>query len=335
MITLPWRRGLLRLRIDRSRVSAEAVELGAITWAGEATYADHVDLADTIARLASEAPPHRRWLTAELARPPVQVRTLTDLPPVKPLALRALVAHQAARFFRRNGQPLVTDATWVASGTVHVARAAAVEEPLLEAIAAGARGAGLVLEAVVPSGESAALTLLPTSERARRERAGRRRLRRLAVTTAVTWLLTAALFVARLAWERRAVDLELARYQQPLSAVLAARRELRDAEATVSALTTAERLRGRSMAALVAITRALPDSAVLTSLAWSADGTGVLSGSARRAADVVASLDRAAAVLAPRLEGPLVRETFGGREWERFTIAFGERGAGSRERGIP
>jgi len=335
MITPPWRRGLLRLRIDRSRVWAEAVELGAVSWAGEATYGDHADLANTIARLASEAPPHRRWLTVELDRPPVQVRALTGLPPVKPPALRALVAHQAARFFRRNGQPLVTDATWVVNRTVRVARAVAVEEPLLEAIAAGARGAGLVLEAVVPAGESASLTLLPTSERARRERAARRRLRRLTVTTAVTWMLMVALLITRMAWERRTVDQELARLRQPLSVVLAARHELRDAEATVNAVTAAERLRGRSMAVLVAITRALPDSAVLTSLTWSADGTGVLSGSARRAADVVASLDRAAAVLAPRLEGPVVQETFGGRAWERFTIAFGEQGAGSRERGIP
>src|SRR3989442_948656 len=166
MITLLWRRGLLRLRIDRSRVWAEAVELGAVSWAGKATYGDHADLADTIARLASEAPPHRRWLTVQLDRPPVQVRTLTDLPPVKP----------------------------------------------------------------------------------------------------------AALFIARRGWERRAVDKELVRLRQPLSVVLAARHELRDAEATVNAVTAADRLRGRSMAALVAITRALPDSAVLTILAWSADG---------------------------------------------------------------
>src|SRR2546425_2431828 len=223
MITPPWRRGLLRLRIDRSRVWAEAVELGAVSWAGEATYGDHADLANTIARLASEAPPHRRWLTVELDRPPVQVRALTGLPPVKPPALRALVAHQAARFFRRNGQPLVTDATWVVNRTVRVARAVAVEEPLLEAIAAGARGAGLVLEAVVPAGESASLTLLPTSERARRERAARRRLRRLTVTTAGAWVVTPGLVLARPAWGGRAGGPETAPLQPPPSPVLAGR----------------------------------------------------------------------------------------------------------------
>src|SRR2546422_2086538 len=45
-----------------------------------------------------------------------QMRTLTDLPPVKPRALRALVAHQASRFFRCNGHALVTDATWIENG---------------------------------------------------------------------------------------------------------------------------------------------------------------------------------------------------------------------------
>ena len=40
------------------------------------------------------------------------------------------------------------------------------------------------------------------------------------------------------------------------------------------------------------VTGALPDSGVVTSLAWSANGIGVLVGSARRATDVLARLDR-------------------------------------------
>ncbi len=139
-------RALLRLRIGRSTLRAESVRRGTVTWTAEATYADVVELADAIARLAAEAP-ERCWRVAvRLERPPVQVRTLGDLPPVKSRELRALVAHQAGRFFRRNGHPLVTDATWLGEGPGRVAKVAAVEEPLVEAIAAGARAAGLWLE---------------------------------------------------------------------------------------------------------------------------------------------------------------------------------------------
>jgi hypothetical protein len=198
-----------------------------------------------------------------------------------------------------------------------------VEEPFVEAIAAGARAAGLWLEAITPADAVGRLTLLPLVERESRERAARGRTRRVAVATATLWLGVGVLFLARLAWERRTVDRELAALQQPLAAVLAARRELREAEQTLDAVTAAERDRGRSLAVLAAVTAALPDSSVLTSLAWSGDGPGVLAGAARRATDVVARLDRVSALAGVRLEGALVREPLAGREWERFTILFG------------
>ena len=67
----------------------------------------------------------------------------------------------------------------------------------------------------------------------------------------------------------------------------------------------------------------LPDSAVLTSVSWKEDGSLVLSGAARQAAQVLARLERVTRVGAPpAFEGPVVREAVAGREWERFTIAF-------------
>jgi len=74
---------------------------------------------------------------------------------------------------------------------------------------------------------------------------------------------------------------------------------------------------------LAAVTRALPDSSVLTSLAWSVDGSGVIVGAARRAADVMARLDRLGTLPGARLGGPVVREQIAGKEWDRFTILFG------------
>ncbi len=332
MLRLLRPRVTLHLRVGRSTLRAEAVEHGSVTWAGEAPYSALAELSDAIARLAAEAPARCRGLVVALERPPVQVRTLAELPPVKPRELRAVVAHQAGRFFRRNGHSLVTDATWTGEGEARVARAAAVEELLVEAIAAGARAAGLWLETVALADDPAALALLPRSERESRERAARSRTRRLAVTTCGLWLVAGALFLGRLAWERRAVERELAGLRQPVAAVLAARRELRDAEATISAMSAAERERGRSIAVLAGVTGALTDSSVLTSLTWTPDGTGVLSGAARRATDVMARLDRVGALGGVRLEGPVVREAVAGREWERFTVLFGrEEGRGKRE----
>jgi len=323
----------LRLRVGRSTLRAEIVEQGSVTWRGEAPYSAPSDLADAIARLAAEAPHGCRRLTVMLEHPPVQLRTLADLPPVKPPLLTALVAQQAGRFFRKNGQPLVTDAVWCGEGGNRVARAAAVEEPLVEGVVAGARAAGLWLETIATADERATLVLLPHSEQAARERRARRHTRRLALTAIATWLTAGSLFCARLAWERRAVARELAVLQKPLAAVLDARRELRDAEATLTAITNAESDRVRGLAMLAAVTQALPDSSVLTSLAWSADGTGALVGAARHATDVVARLNRLDAITDVRLGGPVVREPLGGRDWERFTILFGGDGGPGRRAG--
>ena len=332
MTALARMRPVLRLRIGRATLRAEAVRGNAVTWAGEAGYGDVSDLAEAVARLAAEAPPAYRRMVVELERPPVQLRTLSDLPPVKARHLGALVAQQAGRFFRKNGQPLVTDAAWVGKGMPGVARAAAIEESLVEAIAGGARAAGLWLETIAPVDEATPLALLPTSERRGRERRARSRTRRLALATCAVWLAAVALFVSRLAWERRAVERELAALQQPLAAVLDARRELRDAETTLNAITAAERERGGGLGVLAAVTGALPDSSVLTSLAWAADGSGILVGGARHATDVVARLDRLGSLAGVRLGGPVVREQIAGREWERFTILFGgDEGRGRRD----
>jgi len=326
------RTGELVLRIGPSTLRAQILRRGTVIWSAEATYADLHELSDAITRLAAEPPRRCKQVLATLEHPPVQLRTLRGLPPVKPRALAALVAHQAERVFRRNGKPLATDAVWVANGAARVARAAAVEEPLLEAVLAGTRAAGLSVESVTPADEAAPLLLLPSSERAARWRAQQQLTRRLTLGAASVWLAAGALFAFRLAWERRAVEREFAALSGPLGAVLVARRELREAELTVRAVTQAEQARGRSLALLAAVAAALPDSAVVTSLNWKANGSGVISGLARRAADVVARLERSGALPGPRLDGPVVGETAGGREWERFTILFGgETGEGKRE----
>jgi hypothetical protein len=314
---------VLHLTVGDARVRAEARRAEVVVWAGEAIYESVADLAEVVARLAAAPTEHCKRLVVTLERPPAQTRTLKDLPPVRDRELASLVANQAGRFFRRNGAVLVTDAVWVTNGPGRVTHAAAVAEPLVAAIVTGATEAGLVVERITPVDTSPQLQLFPAAERAVRERARRRALLRLAISALAVWLLAGGAYWSRLLIERRAVDIELAAAAVPLAALRDVRREMRAAEAMVEALAEARRSRGQALATLARVNGSLPDSAVLTSYTWRADGSGVLAGAARRATDALAALERGRAVVNPRIEGAIVRETFAGHEWERFTILFG------------
>jgi Tfp pilus assembly protein PilN len=253
---------------------------------------------------------------------------------VRATELTALVAHHVSRFFRKNGTPLVTDALWVRANGTRVARAAAVEETLVENIAAGARAAGLALDTITVADAGAFFILLPGAERATRAQGARRRVRILAVMAAGAWALVGALFIGRLTWERRVIERELIRLEAPLAAVLAARREVRAVEAALEAIARADRDRARALGLLTAITAALPDSSILTSFAWRDDGYTILSGAARQAAAVASRLDRVPELAAPHFDGAVVREKVAGREWERFTITIPGDGGRVRRDGL-
>lgn len=318
----------LRLRIGAQVVQAELVRRGRVLWAAEASHAGPHDLAETIAQLVAEPgmPSHSTRIHVELAPPIVQLRTLEGLPPVRASALPVLVANQSARFFRRNGKPLVTDAAWVRTpkGGGRIARAAAVEEPWIEAVIQGARAAGLVLERLGPPAPSR-LVLFTEAERVRRRRMARSSIARLAVAAVVLWVAVGVLVAFRIHREQQRIEARLAALAAPMEAVLAARRELAAATRMIEAADAADRDRRAFAARLAAILNALPDSAYLGSLALDARGGGSLTGSARRSVEVIEDLERTAAVAGPELDGPAVREPRGGASWERFVIRFGVR----------
>lgn len=310
----------LRLRLGRSVARAELVFRGEVLWAAEARYTTPEELEEAVSRLAAEKslPARPRALLVELEPPLAQVRTIRGLPPVRASQLRALVATQAARFFRRNGKPLVTDACWTGpkgrrEGT---ARAAAAEEPWLDAVIRGAELAGVVVEAVRPAGTPVELRLdlMPPAERRRRRARALFSLRRLAGAAALAWLAAAGVFLARLRAERAEVDREIARLEPSARALGAARRAVADAARVVETLEGAASARGRVLAHLAALAAALPDSAFVTRLDIDAGGSGEMSVTARPSAGVA---------LGSRLQGAVVRETIAGRDWERFVIAFG------------
>jgi hypothetical protein len=314
---------VLHLVVGTAIVRAEARRGGVAVWAGEAAYETLADLTEVVARLAAVPAERCRRLRVTIERPPAQTRTLSNLPPVRDRELASLVATQAGRFFRRNGATLVTDAVWVTNGTGRVTHAAAVEEPLLVAIVAGADQAGLIVESIGPDGPSPQLQLLPAAEHGVRLRARRRALIRLAAAACGVWLLAGAIFGTRLIKERHDIDAELAAAEAPLAALRDVRQEMRAAETMVITLAEAKRSRGQALATLARMRAAIPDSVVLTAYTWRSDGSGLVAGAGRRAADVLAAVERSRAVSNPRIEGAIVREAMAGRDWERFTIVFG------------
>lgn len=324
-------RRTLRLRIGRDTVRADLSSRGRILWSAEAGHAGPVDLVEVLTRLTAELPASRKpsRVSVELDPPLVQIRTLGDLPPVRDSALAALVANQAARFFRRNGTSLVTDAVWLSrrGAGPRVAEAAAIEEPWVDAIVSAARQAGFRLTAITVAGntDGRRLDMLPANVRAARRRADLSSLRRLGLLLAAVWAGIACLLVVRLWVEGSRIERELDRITEPAAAVAAARREMNEAAAMVQAIQRSETERGALLTSLATIALALPDSCYLTSLVLDQGGNGTLTGAAREAIRVLAALERNG-ILAPRLEGPAVREVTAGKEWDRFTIRFGKRG---------
>ena len=323
------RRGVLVIRIGRNAVRAELWRGRAHLWAWEAPYTDISTLSAVIGQVATSAPSPCRRVRVELESPPVQIRTVRGLPPVTRDELSELVGHQVRRFFRVNGKRLATDAVWILRDGERVAKAVAVDETLLEGLATGARGAGLVIESVVVADMDVRLRPRTSAERADQTRAVRRHLKALCAVAVGVWAGVGLLFAAQLLLRHRALDQELWELKAPLAAVSVARREIQGVQAAVTAIHQAERSRRGALEEFAAVTRALPDSVVLISYAWQA-GPGMrvsLAGSAQHAASVLGSL--AASTLSsgqPRLEGPTVRETIAGHAWERFSIALaGER----------
>ena len=146
---------------------------------------------------------------------------------------------------------------------------------------------------------------------------------RLVVAACAAWIVAGVLFAVRLVIERRDVEAQLSAADAPLAALHDVRREMRAAEEMVLGLAEARRSRGQALVALARVNGAIPDSSVITAYTWRSDGSGVVAGAGRRAADVLAAVERSRAVSNSRIEGAIVREALSGREWERFTIIFG------------
>jgi hypothetical protein len=145
---------VLGVSVGASTVRAVLIERGAVRWAGTAEYVDLDELADAIARLAGEAGAPVRRARVVLERDVVQLRSIVPAPPLKATALRRYVALEAARLFRKNGAPLVTDAMRIPlTKTTAALWAGAAAEPLVQAAFTGCTQAGLTVEVLGPAAD--------------------------------------------------------------------------------------------------------------------------------------------------------------------------------------
>lgn len=146
-------RTVLGLAIARDRIRAVLLKSCTVAWAAEAEVESRERLAEAVVRLLAAAPRGR------LRRPPVvaaigpaaaQVRMISGLPPLTDVRLLSrMIREGSSRFFLKNGVPLVTGGVWlIERGRVW---AAAYDEPVVDAVLAGCRGARFRVHGVVPT----------------------------------------------------------------------------------------------------------------------------------------------------------------------------------------
>jgi hypothetical protein len=291
-------------------------------------YADADGLADAIASLKPAGARSRRSRSMlVLVEPPLlQRRTLKDLPPVRDAALRELVAQGAARFFRQNGQALLSAATWAAKGpsAERVAHAVAVEKAFAEAIVVGAARGGFQLEDVIAGAETGKrLSLLPIAERRKRDARWWRRAGMTAMGAVLLGIAVGGVLLIQVRAERRWVGEALARLKAPVAGLAAARLSLDSALVAVLAMQAAESQRITVASRLFDAVRVLPDSACLTSLTLDRIGTGMVEGRAMEAGQVETHFGEMRAFAPVRLTSGGTRDSTAGRAWERFTLGLG------------
>lgn len=158
---MKWRprRLTIGLGIGRDAVRAVALRGGHIAWALERARGEE-PLAKTIEDLLADAPVPR-WprsrVIAAVGPLDAQMKRLAGLPPVSdPSRLDDVVRESASRFFLRNGVPLATTCSPAREASPW---GAAVEVPVLDAIARACRTRRVRLEAIVPTASVLAFVL--------------------------------------------------------------------------------------------------------------------------------------------------------------------------------
>ena len=316
--------GDLHLSIEPTRLAAELRERRKPVWSGECALEPGDELSHALDELltTTDLSGRVRRLVVRVSPPIVQLRTLTDLPPVRNRLLDALVRTQAGRFFRRNGAPLVTAATWgPGKRGQRPAQAAAIEEPWLAELSTVAARHGIADVRVSPDAHPALDLRLPAWERTR-QTFERRQVRRALLLAALAWLGVLAIDTTRMMRERAALDAGIGALAPGSEAVSRVARQADAIAAMVDTIQAADVRRRQSAREVAALVAALPDGAHLSRLDWSADAGGQLAGAAPSAAAAAAAVEGTGVVDSVRAGGAGARLMTPAGEREGFSISF-------------
>jgi hypothetical protein len=340
---------LIGLAVEHDRLRAVGVRGARVLWAMDAPVTDEARLAHAL-RTFLETLPRSRFthprVTVAIGPAFAQTKRLTGLPPITDDRLLArTVSEHAARFFLRNGAPLVT--TSVRRDAKGQPWAAALQKPVVDTIVAACRTGRVRLVGIVPAADLAApepSVLAPLGVDARLFataygaavaadaliwRAGQ-----VAEESAPRWRIAALAGAAILALALAIVSPGLAssvaehRAIAHLASVAqstrAAQRVAHDNELVTRALGEVAMFdRGRRPVTVLMseIAKVLPDNSALLALHVDSAGGSVVALTPRAGA-LLTRLERVSGLAAPEITGPVTRETALGHDVERVTVRF-------------
>jgi hypothetical protein len=340
---------IVGLAIERDRLRAVGVRGARVRWGMDAPVTDETELGEALRAFLASLPrgrfEHPR-VTVALGALYAQRKRLAGLPPIADERLLARTVNEhAARFFLRNGAPLVT--TTVRRDAKGEPWAAALQKPVVDSIVAACRTSRLRLAGIVPSADLttpelsalaplgndaelfataygaavAADALIWRAGPVAEESAPRWRVATLggaAILALMLAILSPGLAASTI--EHRAVT-HLASVAKPTRA---AQRIAHDNELVTRALgevATFDRGRRPVTVILSGLAKVLPDGSALLAFHVDSAGGSVVALTPRAGA-LLTRLERVPGLAAPEITGPVTRETTGGHDVERVTVRF-------------
>ncbi|HSY82698.1 MAG TPA: hypothetical protein VK807_13095 [Gemmatimonadaceae bacterium] len=340
---------VIGLAIERDRLRAVGVRGARVVWGVDAPITDTTQLGGALAAFLVRLPVRRFGrprVTVALGATFAQTKRLAGLPPIgDERVLAKTVQEHAARFFLKNGIPLVTTSVRLdANGQPW---GAALQKSVVDTIVSACRASRLELAGIVPAVDVAKPDVAPLASLGHEAREFSAAYGAAVMSGALTWRAGAgadeeaprwrvttiacaaglALVLAVLApglgarvTEQRAIA-HLATITRPTRA---AQRVARDNDLVTRALgEVASFDRGRRPATLLmaALAKALPEGAAMLALHVDSAGGSVVA-FAPRAGALLTRLETVPGLAAPEITGPVTRETAGGQEVERVTVRF-------------